>query len=87
MITFADGSRAECDFFGVADIGVLYIDFLNQTMQSVLTLLSDPGKVQRIIFQTDEETEVLEGFTVIMGLQARANGTVRASLRRPYVGE
>ena len=87
MLTFADGSRAECDFFGVADIGVLDIDFLNQTLQGVLTMLSDLNKMSRIIYQTDEETEVLEGYTVIMGLQSRANGVVRASLRRPYVGE
>lgn len=87
MLYFADGTFVEVDFFGVADVGVLYVDFVNQTMQSVLAMLSDQSKTSVMIYKNGDEEQRLTGFVVVMGLQNRPSGIIRASMRRQYVGE
>ncbi len=88
-ITLADGTEYECRLFGLASVGILYIDLIGATLLQALTDFSDTEKTKRIICENQNETVTREGFTKILGVEIPSAewDTVRVSLRKPYADE
>lgn len=88
-ITLADGTEYECRLFGLASVGILYIDLIGVTLLQALTDFSNAEKTARIICENQNETVTREGFTKILGVEIPSveGNAVRVSLRKPYADE
>lgn len=89
-----DGTEYECTFFGLASVGIQYVDVVGQTMKEAMDKFSDTAATAVMTYVTEDDTGkqqtvVRKGFTTLLGVQLPAadGNTVRVSLRRPYADE
>lgn len=86
-VRFADGTEIECKFFGLATVGKLFIS-VDLPFAQAAGIFSDPDKTRSITYiPNDGEPTTLEFFTVFEYMVNEKDGSVRAALRKPFVGE
>ena len=88
-LTLADGTEYDCRLFGLASVGILYIDLVGTTLLQALTDFSSSEKTSKMVCVNENETIVREGFTKILGVEipSTSGDIVRVSMRKPYVDE
>lgn len=89
MLILNDGTELECTLFGLASVGILYIDIVGGTLTNMLEIFSDKNKTKRMTYKTQNEEVIRDGFTTILGVQLPSadSNTVRVSIRKPYADE
>ena len=89
MLILNDGTELECTLFGLAGVGILYIDIVGGTLTNMLEIFSDKNKTKRMTYKTQNEEVIRDGFTTILGVQLPSadSNTVRISIRKPYSDE
>ena len=89
MLIFNYGTELECTLFGLASVGILYIDIVGGTLTNMLEIFSDKNRTKRMTYKTQNEEVIRDGFTTILGVQLPSadSNTVRISIRKPYADE
>ena len=89
MLQLSDGTQLECQFFGLASAGVLYIDIPNMTIPEAVSKFGDSNATKKMTYTIPNETVIREGFTVLLGVQIPAADAtvVRVTMRKPYTDE
>lgn len=86
-IEFADGTQYNCGFCGQPTENILFITLVGASYVEAAQIFEAPGRLLTITFRPANGQPVsFPGYTVFEYLVREPNG-IRASLRRPYVGE